>query len=100
MGRLVSLATLARAMMAQVNTEVGPRMNDLESTMTSRLRDFVGMNPPTFLDTKVGEDPQAFVDEVYKIVHSMGVTSRKKEELAPYQLNEFSQVWYTQSKGQ
>lgn len=54
----------------------------LESTMTSWLKKFVRMNLPTFLGSKVGKDPQAFLDEVYKIVHAMGVSSREKEELA------------------
>nr|XP_010326209.1 uncharacterized protein LOC104649162 [Solanum lycopersicum] len=56
--------------------------------MASKLRDFVSLNPPTFLGSKVGEDPQAFLDEVYKIVHAMGVSSREKMDLASYQLKE------------
>lgn len=87
-----------RAMTSQANREVGARVNSLESIVTSRLRDFVRMNPPTFLVTKVGEDPQAFLDEVYKIVHAMGISSREKEELASYQLKEVAQVCYTQWK--
>ena len=56
------------------------------------------MNPPTFLVSKVGEDPQAFLNEVYKIFHAMGVTSRKKTQLVLYQLKEVAQVWFTQYK--
>ena len=66
--------------------------------MASKLRDFVSLNPPTFLGSKVGEDPQAFLDEVYKIVHAMGVSSREKMDLASYQLKEVAQLWYTQWK--
>ena len=47
----------------------------------------------------MGEDPQEFIDEVYKIVHAIGVTSREKAELASYQLKDVAQVWYTQWKG-
>uniref|UniRef100_M1DM10 Uncharacterized protein n=1 Tax=Solanum tuberosum TaxID=4113 RepID=M1DM10_SOLTU len=36
--------TLAQTMMAQVNRDVGPRVIVNESTVTSRLRDFVRMN--------------------------------------------------------
>uniref|UniRef100_M1DJ70 Gag-pol polyprotein n=1 Tax=Solanum tuberosum TaxID=4113 RepID=M1DJ70_SOLTU len=32
-----------------------------------RVRDFARMNPPEFYDSKVEEDPQRFIDEVYKI---------------------------------
>ena len=49
--------TLDRAMKAQANKEVGPWVNSLESTIPSKLRDFVRTNPPTFLISKVGEDP-------------------------------------------
>ena len=66
--------------------------------MTSRLRDFVRMNPHVFLGSKVGEDPQEFLDGVYKVLSVMRVTSREKAELASYQLREVSQVWYTQWK--
>ena len=40
--------------------------------MTSRLRDFVGMNPPIFHGSKVGEDPQEFIDGVSKMLSVVG----------------------------
>ena len=54
----------APAMTAQENRYVVPRLNDLESNMTSRLIEFVRMNLPTLLVSKVGEDLQAFLDEI------------------------------------
>ena len=48
--------------------------------MTFRLRDFVRMNPVIFLGSKMGEYTQALIEEVYKIMHAMGVTSREKAE--------------------
>ena len=54
------------------------------------------MNPPIFLRSKVGEDPQEFLDNVYKVVSAIGVTSKEKAELASYQLRDVSQIWYTQ----
>ena len=53
------------------------------------------MNPPIFLESKVGEDQQEFFDGVYKVLSSMGVACREKEELASYQLRDVSQLWYT-----
>ena len=66
--------------------------------MTSILRDFMRMNPPIFLGSKVGEDPQEFLDGVYKVLSAMGVTSREKAELDSYQSEDVSQIWYTQWK--
>ena len=40
------------------------------------------MNPPTFYGSKVEEDPQEFLVEVYKVLYAMGVTSSEKVELA------------------
>ena len=38
-----------------------PRVNVVECIMT-RLRDFVSINPPIFLGSKLGEDTQEFID--------------------------------------
>ena len=56
------------------------------------------MNPPIFLGSTIGEDPQEFLDGVYKVLSVMGVTSSEKVELASYQLREVAQVWYIQWK--
>ena len=50
------------------------------------------MNPPTFHGTKVVEDPNGFIDEVFKVVYVMGVTPREKAELAAYQIKKVAQV--------
>ena len=49
-----SLLSLARSIITHVNRVVEPRVNAFESTMTSRLIDFVRMNPPIFLGSMVG----------------------------------------------
>ena len=67
-----ALVVLSRSMTTHVNRGIDPRVNVVEITMTSRSRYFVRINPPTFLGSKVGEDPQEFLDGIYKVLISMG----------------------------
>lgn len=67
-------------------------------TPFSRVRNITRMNPPEFHECKVDEDPQEFIDEVYKMLSIMGVRSEKKAELAAYQLKGVAQIWFTQWK--
>ena len=54
------------------------------------------MNPLTFYGSKVDEDPQQFIDEVSKILLSMGLSTSEKAELATYQLKDVAQEWFVQ----
>ena len=40
------------------------------------------MNPPTFYGSKVEEDPEEFIDEDYKILLAMVLSTSEKAELA------------------
>ena len=62
------------------------------------MRDFTRMNPSEFHGSKVDEDPQAFIDEVSRVVTIMGVTSEERAELAAYQLKGVAQIWFKQWK--
>ena len=42
------------------------------------------------------EDPQGFIDEVFKVLEAMDVSSEEKTEIASYNLNDMAQVWYEQ----
>ncbi len=51
-----------------------------------------------FFVSKVDEDPQYTLDEVYKILFAMGVSTSEKGELSSYQLKDLAQTWYNQWK--
>ncbi|TMX01424.1 hypothetical protein EJD97_024535 [Solanum chilense] len=57
-----ALIVIARAMTIKANFNMMPRV--VESTMTSRLSDFVMINPPIFLFCKLNEDPQRDVSQI------------------------------------
>ncbi|XP_049350324.1 uncharacterized protein LOC125814924 [Solanum verrucosum] len=56
------------------------------------------MNPLEFYGSKLGEDPNGFIEEVYKVLEIIEVSSIKKAELAAYQLKNVAQIWYEQWK--
>ena len=64
------------------------------TTFGERVRDFTRMNPPVFCGSKVDEDPQEFIDEVYKILVIMDVRPNEKAKLAAYQFKGVAQIWY------
>ncbi|XP_049362923.1 uncharacterized protein LOC125827652 [Solanum verrucosum] len=56
------------------------------------------MNPPKLLGSKVGEDPQNFIDKVKKILGVMQVTQTESVELESYQLKDVGHICCTQWK--
>lgn len=42
----------------------------------------------------VDEYPKSFIDEIFKVVDAIGLTPRKREDLASSKLNDKSQVWF------
>ena len=83
-------------MTSQVTREIVPRMLQHTRTMAYRLRDFTRMNPPMFFLSKMDEDTQDFVDDVYKNICAMDVTTRAKVDLSTYKLKDLAQIWYSQ----
>ncbi|TMW99834.1 hypothetical protein EJD97_001873 [Solanum chilense] len=54
-----AVLTQAQAMTAQANREVVPRANQHVGSMTSHLRDFTTMNPPTFFGPRLMNTPKS-----------------------------------------
>ncbi|TMX01860.1 hypothetical protein EJD97_023393, partial [Solanum chilense] len=93
-----SIHSLMQMLATQVSRDTRVQVNPNANTTASRNRDFTRMNPLTFYGSKVEEDSQGFIDEVFKVIDGMGGSSQEKAELAAYQFKDVAQVWYEQWK--
>ena len=64
----------------------------------TRVGMFFRTNPPNFYGSKINQDPNNIIDEVYKVIEIMGVSSIEKAELAAYQLKHVAHVLYEEWK--
>ncbi|MDV3192299.1 MAG: hypothetical protein Q8853_02490 [Candidatus Phytoplasma australasiaticum] len=65
-------------------------------TSASGVRDFTRMNPLEFYGSKMEEDHQEFIDEMYKVLDIIGLSSEDNAEFAAYQLKVLTQIWFAQ----
>uniref|UniRef100_M1DL44 Gag-pol polyprotein n=1 Tax=Solanum tuberosum TaxID=4113 RepID=M1DL44_SOLTU len=82
-------------MLSQVVTNQAgqQRENRQEVADTSRIREFLRMNPPSFFGSSVTEDPKNFVEELQKVFEVMHVADVERVELAVYQLKGVARIW-------
>ncbi|WMV32495.1 hypothetical protein MTR67_025880 [Solanum verrucosum] len=65
---------------------------------TSRIRDFLRINPQEFNGSNVNKDPVNFVEELQKVFGVMHVDDVERVELVAYQLKGVARIWYDQWK--
>uniref|UniRef100_M1D9J5 Gag-pol polyprotein n=1 Tax=Solanum tuberosum TaxID=4113 RepID=M1D9J5_SOLTU len=68
------------------NQDGQQRENRYEVADTSRIREFLRMNPPSFTGSIITEDPENFIEELQKVLKVMHIVDAKRVELAAYQL--------------
>ncbi len=90
-----AIRILSQAVTNQIGQQRGARH---EGADTSRIREFLGMNPPSFMGLSTTEDLENFIKELKKIFDVMYVADTERVELATYQLKDVAQVWFTQWK--
>ena len=90
-GAITMLTKLMAAQTGRQNASA-PGSSSQESSVGVRIRDFLRMNPPVFTGSKAGEDPQNFIDEVWKILKAMHATETEGVELISYQLKDVANI--------
>ena len=91
-----AIRMLSQAVANQIGQQRGDRH---EGADTSRIREFLGMNPPSFMGSSTTEDPEDFIEELKKIFDVMHVADTERVELAAYQLKDVARTWFDQWKG-
>ena len=84
---------LNQAVTNQVGQQRGARQ---EGDDTSRVREFLSMNPPCFFGSSTTEDPKNFMEELVKVFVVMHVVDTERVELVAYQLNNVARTWLDQ----
>ena len=74
---------LTQVLATQVSRDTRVQVVPYDSTTTSRIRDFTRINTPTYYGSKVEEDPQRFIHEVFKVLDVMGGVLKKKRNKLP-----------------
>jgi len=85
--------------LSQVATyHVGQRDNRHEVVDTSRIRELLRMNPPSFSGSSISENPENFIEELKRIFDVMHVAESERVELVAYQLKGVARIWFDQWK--
>uniref|UniRef100_M1DXR0 Gag-pol protein n=1 Tax=Solanum tuberosum TaxID=4113 RepID=M1DXR0_SOLTU len=90
-----AIQMLSQDMTNQVGQQRGARQKLVD---TSRIREFLRMNPPSFKGSSTAEDPGNFIKELQKVFEVMHVADAKRVELASYQLKCNVRTWFDQWK--
>jgi len=85
--------------LSQVATyHVGQRDNRHEVVDTSRIRELLRMNPPSFSGSSISENLENFIEELKRIFDVMHVAESERVELAAYQLKGVARIWFDRWK--
>ena len=76
----------------EVARDARVKVNLHSGTTASRVRNFTRMNSTTLFGSKVEDDPQGFIHELFKALDAMAVYSKDMVELYTYKLKDVTQI--------
>ncbi|XP_049365270.1 uncharacterized protein LOC125830099 [Solanum verrucosum] len=86
-------------MLSHVETyQVGQRGNRQEVADTSRIRELLRMNPPSFTGSSVTEDLENFIEELKRLFDGMHIADAERVQQVAYQIKGVARIWFDQWK--
>ncbi|WMV33146.1 hypothetical protein MTR67_026531 [Solanum verrucosum] len=85
-----AIKMLSQVVTNQVGQKRGAQQGEAD---TSRIHEFLRMNPPSFTGSSTTEDPENFIEELKSVFEVMHVVDTERVELATYQLKNVSRTW-------
>ncbi|WMV08768.1 hypothetical protein MTR67_002153 [Solanum verrucosum] len=77
-----------------MTNQPGQRENRQEENDTSRIREFLRMNPPSFTGSSTTKDLENFIEELQKVFEIMHIVDAERVELPAYQLKNVVRTWF------
>ncbi|KAH0643735.1 hypothetical protein KY290_035193 [Solanum tuberosum] len=75
----------------QLESQVDTQRDRPES---SKVREFLHLPPPLFTGSSPTEDPQDFIDHIYRVLRVMHASVTEAVELASFRLRDVAILWY------
>lgn len=75
----------------QVGQQGGSRK---ENTYTSRIHEFLRLNPSSFTGSSTTKDPKIFFEELKNVFDVMHVIEAERVDLDAYQLKNIARTWF------
>lgn len=85
---------LAQAMITYIDRQGAGPAGHQDIPDTSRIHEFLRMNPPEFIGSTLNEDPENFMDKIQKVFRVIHVGDAECVELASYHLKGVARIWY------
>ncbi|XP_047250340.1 uncharacterized protein LOC124886381 isoform X2 [Capsicum annuum] len=87
---------LSRIVVGQAQGQAIPTTGSSGANRAASLRtqDFLKLDPPTFTESDISENPQDFIDQIQRALDVMHISSEETVELAAYRFKGKAIFWY------
>lgn len=90
----MDMFTTFMANQGQRRAQTPPRTGRQDGSMSSRVKEFINLDPPEFCGTNPEQDPLLWLEEIQKTLRVMKMTGNDAVELASYRLKDVAYAWF------